>query len=70
MSKIWLVGGAFVPTPRQSKKFIEKTPLHRSQKNKRFLMTSSEEMFLNILCSKNFFSNEKNRKMSLKNLTD
>ena len=45
--------------PRQSKKFIEETLLHRRQKNKRLLLTSSEEIFLNILCSKNFFSNEK-----------
>ena len=45
--------------PRQSKNFIEETLLHRRQKNKRLLLTSSEEIFLNILCSKNFFSNEK-----------
>ena len=35
------------------------TLLYWRQKNKRLPLTSSEKIFLNILCSKNFFSNEK-----------
>ena len=45
--------------PHQEKNFQRKTLLYWRQKNKRLPLTSSEKIFLNILCSKNFFSNEK-----------
>ena len=53
--------------PRQLKIFQGEPLLYRRQKIKRLPLTSSEAIFLNILCSKNFFK-WKNRKASLKNL--
>ena len=70
MSKILLVGGSFVPStllkPCWLRNFVEETLLHQRQKDKRLLLTSSAAIFLNILCSKTFFSNEKIGKCSWK----